>query len=128
IGLSDGGAHVGFISDGSFPTFVLTHWGKREGMPLRELIRRQTSDTARAAGLTDRGVLAPGMKADLNVIDPDRLALEAPRMVADLPAGGRRLLQRARGYRATVVAGAVTYRDGEATGTLPGRLVRRGRP
>lgn len=125
VGLSDGGAHVGFISDGSFPTFLLTHWGKREGIPLPELIRRQTSDTARAAGLTDRGVLAPGMKADLNVIDPDSLALEAPRMVADLPAGGRRLLQRARGYRATVVAGAVTYRDGEATGALPGRLVRR---
>jgi N-acyl-D-aspartate/D-glutamate deacylase len=125
VGLSDGGAHVGFISDGSFPTFLLTHWGKREGIPLPELIRRQTSDTARAAGLGDRGVLAPGMKADLNVIDPDRLALQAPRMVADLPAGGRRLLQRARGYRATVVAGAVTYRDGEATGALPGRLVRR---
>lgn len=125
VGLSDGGAHVGFISDGSFPTFLLTHWGKREGIPLPELIRRQTSDTARAAGLGDRGVLAPGMKADLNVIDPDSLALQAPRMVADLPAGGRRLLQRARGYRATVVAGAVTYRDGEATGALPGRLVRR---
>lgn len=127
VGLSDGGAHVGFISDGSFPTFLLTHWGKREGIPLPELIRRQTSDTAHAAGLGDRGVLAPGMKADLNVIDPDSLALQAPRMVADLPAGGRRLLQRARGYRATVVAGAVTYRDGEATGALPGRLVRRDR-
>jgi N-acyl-D-aspartate/D-glutamate deacylase len=126
VGLSDGGAHVGFISDGSFPTFLLTHWGKREGMPLPELIRRQTSDTARAAGLADRGVLAPGMKADINVIDPGGLALEPPRMVSDLPAGGRRLLQRARGYRATILAGAVTYRDGEATGALPGRLVRRG--
>jgi N-acyl-D-aspartate/D-glutamate deacylase len=91
---------------------------------LPELVRRQTSDTARAAGLRDRGVLAPGMKADINVIDFDALALERPAMVWDLPAGGRRLLQGARGYAATVVGGQVTYRDGEATGALPGRLVR----
>ncbi len=87
-------------------------------------MRRQTSDTARAVGLTDRGVLAPGMKADINVIDFDALALERPTMVSDLPAGGRRLLQGARGYAATIVGGQVTYRDGEATGALPGRLVR----
>ena len=127
VGLSDGGAHVGFISDGSFPTFLLAYWGRdrREGtLPLPELVRRQTSDTARAAGLADRGVLAPGMKADINVIDFDALALERPAMVWDLPAGGRRLLQGARGYAATIVGGQVTYRNGEATGALPGRLVR----
>ncbi|MBV1797886.1 amidohydrolase family protein [Siccirubricoccus sp. G192] len=127
VGLSDGGAHVGFISDGSFPSFLLAYWGRdrREGtLPLADLVRRQTSDTARAAGLLDRGVLAPGMRADVNVIDFDALRLERPEMRWDLPAGGRRLLQRARGYDATIVAGAVTYRDGEATGALPGRLVR----
>jgi N-acyl-D-aspartate/D-glutamate deacylase len=128
-GLSDGGAHVGFISDGSFPTFLLTYWArdaKEQVFALPEIIRRLTSDTARAAGLHDRGVLRPGLRADVNVIDLEALRLEAPRMVADLPAGGRRLLQRARGYAATIVAGAVTYRDGAATGALPGRLVRRG--
>jgi N-acyl-D-aspartate/D-glutamate deacylase len=124
VGLSDGGAHVGFISDGSFPTFLLAHWGKVRGLPVQELIRRQTSDTARAAGLHDRGVLKVGMKADINVIDWDTLALERPGMLYDLPAGGRRLMQKARGYDATIVAGAVTYRHGEATGALPGKLVR----
>jgi N-acyl-D-aspartate/D-glutamate deacylase len=129
VGLSDGGAHVGFISDGSFPTFLLAYWGRDrpEGtVPLPELVRRQTSDTARAVGLHDRGVVAPGLKADLNVIDFEALALERPAMVWDLPAGGRRLLQGARGYEATVVGGQVTYRNGEATGALPGRLVRSG--
>jgi len=128
VGLSDGGAHVGFISDGSFPTFLLTYWardGKEAVFPVEEIVRRLTSDTARAAGLSDRGVLRAGMKADVNVFDLAALSLDAPRMVADLPAGGRRLLQRARGYGATVVAGQVTYRDGEATGALPGRLVRK---
>jgi N-acyl-D-aspartate/D-glutamate deacylase len=128
VGLSDGGAHVGFISDGSFPTFLLSYWGRDGGaegiFPLPELVRRLTSDTARAAGLHDRGVVKPGMRADLNVIDFDALALERPTVVADLPAGGRRLLQRARGYVATVQSGVVTYRDGMATGALPGRLVR----
>ncbi len=127
VGLSDGGAHVGFISDGSFPTFLLTYWGRDRGsdtLPLPELVRRQTSDTARAVGLHDRGVLAPGKKADVNVIDFDALRLERPGMVWDLPAGGRRLLQRAQGYEATIVSGIVTYRNGEATGALPGRLVR----
>ena len=129
VGLSDGGAHVGFISDGSFPTFLLAYWGRDrpEGtVPLPELVRRQTSDTARAVGLHDRGVVAAGLKADLNVIDFEALALERPAMVWDLPAGGRRLLQGARGYVATVVGGQVTYRNGEATGALPGRLVRSG--
>ena len=129
-GLSDGGAHVGFISDGSFPTFLLAYWARdaeEQVIALPEIVRRLTSDTAGAAGLTDRGVLRVGLRADVNVFDLAALSLEAPRMVPDLPAGGRRLLQRARGYAATVVAGAVTYRDGEATGALPGRLVRAGR-
>lgn len=129
-GLSDGGAHVGFISDGSFPTFLLAYWArdaKEQVFALPEIVRRLTSDTARAAGLADRGVLKVGLRADANVFDLAALGLDAPRMVADLPAGGRRLLQRARGYVATVVAGAVTYRDGQATGALPGRLVRAGR-
>jgi N-acyl-D-aspartate/D-glutamate deacylase len=125
IGLSDGGAHVGFISDGSFPTFVLEYWSKR-GFAMEELIRRQTSDTARAMGLFDRGVIAPGMLADLNLIAESELALPPPRMIHDLPAGGRRLLQGARGYRATIKRGVVTYRDGVATGALPGQLLRRG--
>jgi N-acyl-D-aspartate/D-glutamate deacylase len=129
-GLSDGGAHVGFISDGSFPTFLLAYWardGREATFPVEEIVRRLTSDTARAAGLRDRGVLRAGMKADVNVLDLATLGLDAPRMVADLPAGGRRLLQRARGYAATIVAGTVTYRDGAATGALPGHLVRAGR-
>jgi len=126
IGLSDGGAHVGFISDGSFPTFVLEYWSKR-GFAMEELVRRQTSDTARTMGLFDRGVVAPGMLADINVIAESELALPPPRMIHDLPAGGRRLLQGARGYRATLKRGTVTYRDGVATGALPGKLLRRGR-
>ena len=127
IGLGDGGAHVGLISDGSFPTTLLAHWGRdraRGRLDVAWLVRRQTSDNARAVGLNDRGVLAPGYKADLNVIDFDKLGVEAPVMKWDLPAGGKRLLQKARGYRATIVSGVVTYRDGEATGALPGRLVR----
>ncbi len=127
MGLSDGGAHVGFISDASFPTYLLAHWAgaaPEACFALPELVRRLTSDTARAAGLADRGVIAPGMRADINVIDVAALGLDAPRMVMDLPAGGRRLLQKARGYRATLVAGEVTYRNGAATGALPGRLVR----
>ena len=127
IGLSDGGAHVGFISDGSFPTFVLMHW-RDKGFSIEELVRRQTSDTARAMGLRDRGVVAPGLLADLNIIALDELGLEAPRMLHDLPAGGKRLMQGARGYRATIKRGVVTYRDGVATGALPGKLLRRGRP
>jgi N-acyl-D-aspartate/D-glutamate deacylase len=126
-GLSDGGAHVGFISDGSFPTFLLSYWArdaKEAVFPVQEMVRRLTSDTARAAGLHDRGVLRAGMKADLNVIDFAALKLNAPRMVRDLPAGGRRLLQKPDGYIATIMNGEVTYRDGVATGALPGRLLR----
>lgn len=131
IGLGDGGAHVGLISDGSFPTTLLAHWGrdrKNGKLDVSWLVKRHTVDNARAVGLKDRGVVAPGYKADLNVIDFDRLGVEAPVMKWDLPAGGKRLLQRATGYRATIVSGAVTYRDGEATGALPGRLVRGAQP
>jgi N-acyl-D-aspartate/D-glutamate deacylase len=88
------------------------------------VIQRQTQDTARAVGLNDRGVLAPGYRADINVIDLDALRLHRPTMLFDLPAGGRRLMQRADGYRHTIVAGQATYRNGQATGALPGRLVR----
>lgn len=126
-GLSDGGAHVAFISDASFPTFLFSYWGRDRGadrMDIPDLVRRQTREPARFAGLVDRGVLAPGMKADINVIDFGNLALERPKMVVDLPAGGRRLMQKARGYAATVKAGQITYRNGEPTGALPGGLVR----
>ncbi|HXJ37254.1 MAG TPA: amidohydrolase family protein [Candidatus Eisenbacteria bacterium] len=128
IGLGDGGAHCGVICDASTPTYLLTHWvrdrvrGPR--LPIEMLVARQTRDTARLYGLLDRGTLAPGMLADVNLIDFDRLALEAPEMVYDLPASGRRLVQRVRGYRNTVKRGTVTYEQGEAVGALPGRLVR----
>ena len=127
MGLGDGGAHVGLISDASFPTYLLSHWGRDRAHGRFEipwLVKRQTSDTARAVGLLDRGVIAPGMKADINVINFDRLAVAAPEMAFDLPAGGKRLLQRAHGYTATIASGAVIYREGVATGALPGRLVR----
>jgi N-acyl-D-aspartate/D-glutamate deacylase len=115
------------ICDGSFPTTLITHWARDRShgrLPLEHLIKRQAHDTARAVGLSDRGLLAPGQRADLNLIDLDRLGLLPPEVAHDLPAGGRRLLQRARGIRATFVAGQATYRDGEATGALPGRLLR----
>jgi len=127
MGLGDGGAHVSIISDASYTTYTLAHWGRdraRGRLPLELLVKKLTADNARAIGLMDRGVVAPGMKADLNVLDFDRLRLEKPEMAADLPSGGRRLLQRAQGYAATIVAGQVTYRDGEPTGALPGQLVR----
>jgi N-acyl-D-aspartate/D-glutamate deacylase len=127
MGLGDGGAHVGLISDGSYPTYLLAHWGRDRShgrFDLGYLVKRQTSDTARAVGLHDRGVIAPGMKADLNVIDFDRLRVKAPRMAFDLPAGGKRLLQGAEGYAATIVSGEIVYRDGEPTDALPGKLVR----
>ena len=126
-GLSDGGAHVGSICDGSFPTTLLQHWGRdREAgsFDLEFLVQRQCRDTAAAVGLLDRGVLAPGFRADVNVIDMERLALRRPEVHHDLPGGGRRLLQRAVGYRHTFVRGVETYRDGVETGELPGRLIR----
>lgn len=127
-GLSDGGAHVGMICDGSFPTSNLTIWTRDRTrgprLPLEQMVRLQTRATAEAVGLYDRGLVAPGYRADLNVIDYDRLTLKAPQVAYDLPSGGRRLIQRAEGYVATIVAGQVTYRDGEPTGALPGRLLR----
>jgi N-acyl-D-aspartate/D-glutamate deacylase len=127
-GLSDGGAHVGMICDGSFPTTMVTHWTRDRTrgpkLPLEYVIAQQTRDTARTVGLHDRGLIAPGYRADLNVIDYENLTLHAPQVAYDLPAGGRRLVQRASGYVATIVAGEVTYRDGEPTGALPGRLLR----
>jgi N-acyl-D-aspartate/D-glutamate deacylase len=132
IGLADGGAHCGVICDAGTPTFLLTHWARdrRRGdrLPLQHLVRRQTHDTAALYGLLDRGVLAPGMKADVNLIDLDALALDAPEMVFDLPARGRRLVQRARGYRATIVSGVVVAEDGAPTGALPGKLIRGPQP
>jgi len=127
VGLSDGGAHVGHISDISFSTFLLTYWGRDrpEGpLDVSWLVKRMTGDTADMVGLGDRGVLAPGYRADINVIDLDRLRIGRPYPVHDLPMGAKRLLQRAEGYVATIVAGQPVYRDGEATGALPGRLVR----
>jgi N-acyl-D-aspartate/D-glutamate deacylase len=130
-GLADGGAHVGTICDGSFPTTLLTLWGRDRDhgrFDLPYLVQQHTRDTARTVGLLDRGVLAPGYRADVNLIDFDRLTARRPEMRQDLPAGGRRLVQSAEGYVATVVAGQVTYEDGEPTGALPGRLVRGPRP
>jgi N-acyl-D-amino-acid deacylase len=130
LGLSDGGAHCGLICDVSMPTYLLTHWVKGrtrgERLGLEQAISLQTSRTAAAYGFTDRGTLAPGRRADINLIDLDGMALGAPEMVFDLPAGGRRLIQRADGYVATIVAGTVTYERGEPTGERPGRLVRFG--
>jgi N-acyl-D-aspartate/D-glutamate deacylase len=130
-GLGDAGAHCGLISDGSFPTFLLTHWARdrdRDLLPLEWLVKRQTADTARLVGLNDRGTIEPGMKADVNVIDFDALVLRPPEIVHDLPAGGRRLVQRADGYVATLNRGTVTFRAGEPTGAMPGRLVRGPQP
>jgi N-acyl-D-aspartate/D-glutamate deacylase len=130
-GLSDGGAHVGSICDGSFPTTLLQHWTRDRAAGTVEMefvIQRQCRDTAAAVGLADRGVLASGYRADLNVIDLDRLRLRRPEVHHDLPGGGRRLLQRAEGYRHTFVRGVETYADGIDTGELPGRLIRGPQP
>ena len=129
MGLGDGGAHVGTICDASFITSLLTHWGRDrtrgEGIDLPTLIKCQSSDTARAVDLTDRGTLEAGMRADVNIIDFDNLNVRLPEMVNDLPAGGARLQQRADGYQMTVVKGEPTYIEGQATDALPGRLVRK---
>ncbi len=131
-GLGDGGAHCGAICDASFPTYMLTHWARDrsrgEQLPLEFLVKRQTRDTAELAGFLDRGLLKPGMKADVNVIDFDRLTLQPPHIVHDLPTGARRLVQKAEGYKYTIVSGKVTFEDGESTGEFPGRLVRGQQP
>jgi N-acyl-D-aspartate/D-glutamate deacylase len=128
LSLSDGGAHCGVICDASFPTYMLTHWARDrsrgERLTVEQVVKMQTHDTARLYGLNDRGVIAPGMKADVNVIDFDRLRILAPEMVFDLPADGRRMIQKAEGYRATIVSGVVTFENGEATGEMPGKLIR----
>ncbi len=127
-GLGDGGAHVSFISDASFCTYLLTHWARdrKRGnlIPLPQLIKNQTHDTAKVVGLQDRGLLKVGYKADLNIIDFEQLELLRPEMVSDLPAGGNRLMQRSKGYEAMIVSGEIVMEKNQATGALPGKLVR----
>ena len=128
-GLSDAGAHVGTICDASFPSFLLAYWARDRAsarIPLERVVQMITSDTARYLGVRDRGELLPGLRADINVIAHDKLRLHPPKMVADLPAGGKRLLQEVDGYRATFVAGELIAQDGQLTGQRPGRLVRLG--
>jgi N-acyl-D-amino-acid deacylase len=130
IALGDGGAHYGMICDAAYTTYMLTGRLGRDGLDLPTIIKALTSQPAKSVGLGDRGVLACGYKADVNIIDIDNMVLYRPKVKADLPAGGKRLTQKSKGYIATIVSGAVTYRNGEATGALPGRLVRgvRGAP
>lgn len=126
-GLGDGGAHVGMICDASGPTTTLTHWGRdrpKDRFPLAKLVRFLSRAGAETVGLLDRGLLAKGLRGDVNVIDFDRLRVRTPKIQWDLPAGGRRFMQGADGYVANIVGGTVTYREGEPTGDLPGRLVR----
>ena len=130
FGLSDGGAHCGVLCDASIPTYMLAYMTRdrsRGTMGLEHVVHKMTQDTARLYGMHDRGVLAPGYRADVNVIDHEHVRLHDPQMVYDLPAGGKRIIQRASGYVLTACAGEVTYEDGEHTGALPGRLVRGGR-
>ena len=128
LGLADGGAHANFICDASTPTWMLTHWARDRSrgpkLELEYVIKKMTADTADLFGLHDRGRIEVGMRADVNVIDHERLRLREPRLVQDLPAGGTRLLQAAEGYVATVVGGQVTRENDEFTGAFPGRLVR----
>jgi N-acyl-D-aspartate/D-glutamate deacylase len=130
FGLGDAGAHVGTVCDASFTTFMLTHWVRdraKDRLPLARAVEMMSSRNARYLGLRDRGVIAPGMRADLNVIDPQRLGVGTPRLVYDLPAGGRRFLQKAQGYVGTWVNGQAVTREGQVTDARPGRLVRMGR-
>ena len=131
LGLGDGGAHYGAICDASYPTFVLTYWTRdRNGarLSVAQAVRMLAQVPARVAGLADRGLLRPGYKADLNVIDPVRLTLHCPEVKHDLPSGGRRLDQRATGFDATVVAGCIIRRHDQPTQALPGRLIRGAQP
>ena len=127
-GLGDAGAHCGAISDASFPTTLIQHWGRDrtrgKKIPLEKLISMQTLETSRLLGISDRGVLKEGYKADINVIDFDNLTLHEPEVLHDLPAGGRRLVQKASGYEYTIVSGQIAFENGEATGALNGRLIR----
>jgi N-acyl-D-aspartate/D-glutamate deacylase len=128
FGLGDAGAHCGALCDASFPTTLIQHWGRDrsrgEKIPLQKLVSMQTQKTAELVGLQDRGVLKPGYKADVNIIDFDHLTLHEPEVINDLPAGGRRLVQRASGYETTIISGRVAFRNGESTGELNGRLIR----
>jgi N-acyl-D-amino-acid deacylase len=130
LGLSDGGAHCTSIVDSGVPTFMLTHWSRDRSrgpkLPVEMLIKRQTSETADFFGLSDRGRLTPGLRADVNLIDYDRLQVQKPELVHDMPANGRRFVQKVDGYEATFVAGTQIFDRGEHTGALPGRLVRDG--
>ncbi|WP_096667470.1 N-acyl-D-amino-acid deacylase family protein [Polaromonas sp. AET17H-212] len=129
FGLGDAGAHVGTVCDASFSTFMLTHWVQgraQDRLPLEQAVEMMTSRNARYLGLGDRGLLAPGLRADINVIDPTRLSVGVPKLVRDLPAGGKRFLQKAQGYIGTWVAGQCVAREGEVTAARPGRLVRSG--
>lgn len=128
VGLGDGGAHLGLICDASYTTTLLAHWSRDRlrgpKVPLADAIKIMTSDTAEAVGLLDRGIIAHGYKADLNIIDYEKIKLRKPYVVYDLPAGGRRVLQDAEGYSFTILSGKVTYEEGVPTDALPGRLVR----
>ncbi len=132
MGLSDGGAHCGTLCDASFPTTVIQHWGRDRTrgnkIPLQELVKMQTKDTSEQLGLFDRGVLKAGYKADINIIDFDNLKLHVPKVVYDLPAGGRRLMQKASGYETTIISGRVAFRNGEPTGELNGKVIRGAQP
>ncbi len=131
LGLSDGGAHCTSIVDSGVPSYMLTHWGRDRSrgpkLPIEKLIKRQTSETADFFGLADRGRLQPGLRADVNVIDFQRLQMRKPELVHDMPANGRRFIQRVEGYETTIVAGTPIFERGEHTGALPGKLVRAGR-
>jgi N-acyl-D-aspartate/D-glutamate deacylase len=131
LGLSDGGAHCTSVVDAGLPTFMLTHWARDRSrgpkLPLEAMIKRQTSETADFFGLTDRGRLAPGLRADVNLIDYDRLQVRKPELVHDMPANGRRFVQKVEGYQTTIAAGTPIFERGEHTGALPGRLIRAGR-
>lgn len=132
FGLGDGGAHCGALCDASFPTTLIQHWGRDRTagpkLPLEQLVSMQTKETAELVGLHDRGILKPGYKADINVIDFEGLTLYPPTVVYDLPAGGRRLIQKADGYEITIVNGEIAFRNGEPTGTLSGQLIRGAQP
>jgi len=132
LSLSDAGAHCGLICDAGLPTYLLSYWVRDRrrgpGLALEIAVRRQTHDTAQLYGLKDRGVLAAGMKADLNLIDFNNLRLHMPEMVFDLPANGRRFIQKVDGYRYTIVSGEVIFENGQPTGALPGRIIRGPQP
>ena len=128
VGLADGGAHCSMICDASLPTFVLAHWvrdrTRGERLPLEQAIRMLSRDPAELYGLGDRGRIAVGRRADLNLIDLERIALDLPEVFSDLPTGASRVLQRGHGYAATICGGEVTFRDGEPTGARPGGVIR----